>query len=144
MVCLGITGAMRTASTAAVELFLRLPPLHLQLEAEAKIGNYRLRCNEQWKLKSDGFGHSYMTLDMEKQPILQMGSGKTIPKHVYDKSFTIRFPDRSEWKKGLRPDNKWGLIWNTDGSTEKKTPELRCIAMEQGGNLVLALGNTQQ
>jgi hypothetical protein len=33
---------------------------------------------------------------MEKEPILQMGSDKMIPRHVYDKPFTIRFPDRKE------------------------------------------------
>jgi hypothetical protein len=40
MACLGITGAMRTASTTAMEVLLGLPPLHLQVEAEARIGNY--------------------------------------------------------------------------------------------------------
>jgi hypothetical protein len=67
----------------------------LQVEAEAMIGNYRLRCNEQWKPKSKGFGHAYMARDMKKEPILQMGSDKMIPKHVYEKPFTIRFPDRN-------------------------------------------------
>jgi hypothetical protein len=33
----------------------------------------------------------------EKRTILQMGSDKMIPRHVYDKPFIIRFPDRSEW-----------------------------------------------
>jgi hypothetical protein len=81
-------------------------PLHLQVEAETKIGNHRLRCNEQWKPKSEVFGHAYMTQDMENEPILQTGSDKMIPRHVYDKPFTIRFPDRSEWKKGFEPDRK--------------------------------------
>jgi hypothetical protein len=71
---------MRTASTASLKVLLGLPPLHLQVEAEAKIGNNRLRCKEQWKLKSLGFEHAYMTQDMEKKPILQMGSDKMIPK----------------------------------------------------------------
>jgi hypothetical protein len=35
-----------------------------------------------------------------------MGSDKIIPRHVYDKPFMIRFPDRSEWKKGFEPDRK--------------------------------------
>jgi hypothetical protein len=43
-----------------------------------------------------------------------------IPKHVYEKPFTIRFPDRSEWKKGYQPDRNGGLIWFTDGSKTKK------------------------
>jgi hypothetical protein len=47
MACLGITGAMRTAQIAAIEVLLGLPPLHLQVEAEAKAGNYRLHCNDQ-------------------------------------------------------------------------------------------------
>jgi plasmid maintenance system killer protein len=51
MAYLGITGAMRTAPTAAMEVLLELPPLHLQVEEEAKIGNYSLRCNDQWKPK---------------------------------------------------------------------------------------------
>jgi hypothetical protein len=68
MACLGITGAMRTAPTAVMEVLLGLPPLHLQMEAEARIGNYRLRCNDQWKPKSEGFGHAYMTQDMKKDP----------------------------------------------------------------------------
>jgi hypothetical protein len=71
---LGIIGAMRTAPTAAMEVLLGLPLLHLQMEAEAKIRNYRLLCNEQRKPKSESFGHAYMSQDMEKETILQMGS----------------------------------------------------------------------
>jgi hypothetical protein len=42
LACLGKTGAMRTAPTAAIGVFLGLPPLHLKLEAEARAGIYRL------------------------------------------------------------------------------------------------------
>jgi hypothetical protein len=55
MASLGITGAIRTAPTAAMEVLLGLPPLHLQVEADAKVGNYRLYCNDQWKPKSKRF-----------------------------------------------------------------------------------------
>jgi hypothetical protein len=66
--CLGITRAMRSAPTAAMEVLLGLLPLHLQVEAEGRIGNYCLLCNDQWKLKLEGFGHAYMTCDMKKNP----------------------------------------------------------------------------
>jgi hypothetical protein len=66
MAYLGITVAMSTAPTDAMEVLLGLPPLHLQVVAEVKIGNYRLHCNDQWKHKSEGFGHAYMTQDMKK------------------------------------------------------------------------------
>jgi hypothetical protein len=36
MVCLGITGAIWTAPTAAMEVLLGLTPLHLQVKAEAR------------------------------------------------------------------------------------------------------------
>jgi hypothetical protein len=78
------------------------------MEAEAKVGNYRLRCNEQWRPESEGFGHAYMIKDMKKESILLMGSDKMIPKHVYDKPFTIRFPDRSEWKEGFNLTERGG------------------------------------
>jgi hypothetical protein len=45
-----------------------------------------------------------------------MGSDKMIPRHVYDKPFKIRFPDRSKRKEGIQPDRKGGLIWQADGS----------------------------
>jgi hypothetical protein len=76
------------------------------VEAEARIGNYRLHCNDQWKPKSEGFGHAYMTQDMKREPILQMGSDKMIPRNVYEKPFTMRIPDRSEWKEGLNPTER--------------------------------------
>jgi hypothetical protein len=131
MTCLGITGAMRTAPTAAIEVLLGLPPLHLQLEAEARAEIYRFHCSEQWKPKSKGFGHAYMTQDMEREPILQTGTDKMIPRHMYGKAFTVRFPDRSEWKEGFHPNRKGRLIWYTDGS-KTKALELGCMVMAQG------------
>jgi hypothetical protein len=90
------------------------------VEEKAKIGKYRLQCSDQWKHKSEGFGHAYMTQDMEKETILQMVSDIMIPRHVYDKPFRIRFPDRNEWKEGFQPDRKGRLIWYTDDSKTNK------------------------
>jgi hypothetical protein len=106
MACLDITGAMRTAPTAAIEVLLEVPQLHLQLEAEAKAGIYSLYCSDQWEPKSEPFGHAYMTERM-KEPILQMETDKLIPRHVYDKPFMVKFPERSEWKDGFQPSRKW-------------------------------------
>jgi hypothetical protein len=68
-----ITGAMRAAQIAAIEDLLGLSPLHLQVEAETKVGNYRLRCSDQWKPKSEGFEHAYMTQDTKKEPSYRWG-----------------------------------------------------------------------
>jgi hypothetical protein len=71
---LGTTGAMKTAPTAAIEVLLGLPSLHLQLEPMAKARIYRLCYSKQWKTKSKGYGHAYMSQDMKEEPILQMGA----------------------------------------------------------------------
>jgi hypothetical protein len=34
--------------------------------------------------------------------------------------FTIRLPNRSEWKEGFEPERKGGLIWYTNGSKTNK------------------------
>jgi hypothetical protein len=84
------------------------------VKAEVKAGNYRLQS------KSEGFGYAYKTQDMKKEPILQIGSDKMISRHVHDKPFMIRFPDRSERKVEFQPNRKGGLIWYTDGSKTNK------------------------
>jgi hypothetical protein len=58
LVCLAITGAMKTTPTAAMEVLLGLPFLHVMIEAEAQAGIYQLMCNQQWKPKSTNIGHS--------------------------------------------------------------------------------------
>jgi ribonuclease HI len=111
---LGITGAMKTAPTAAIEVLLGLPPLHLAIKAQA--GTYRLSCNEQWKPKTIRYGHAGKIRDMMKETILQMGADKMIPMHTFNKPFTTWLPDRSEWGKGMLPLKKGEHIWYTDGS----------------------------
>jgi hypothetical protein len=66
--------------------------------------------------KTEDLGHAYMTQDMENEPIVEMVSDKKISRrHVYDKPFTIRLPERSKWKEWFEPEGKGGLIWFTDG-----------------------------
>jgi hypothetical protein len=93
------------------------PPFHLQLEAETKAGIYRLDCNYQWKSKTEGFGHAFMTWNMEKEPIIRMGADETIPRYAYDKSFTGWLPDRYEWKYSLRT---CGILPHGDVATSHK------------------------
>jgi hypothetical protein len=106
LVYLAITGAMKTTLTAAMEVLLGLPPLHVMIETEAQAGTYRLMCNQQWKPKSTNFGHTKQSWDMEHEPILQMGSDMMLPRYAYHKPFTVKFPDKCEWQNGFNPDNK--------------------------------------
>jgi hypothetical protein len=60
------------------------------------------------------------------------------------KPFTIRFPERNEWKQGFQLDRKGGLIWYTDGSKAKKGTgtEVHCLGTRR--ELSFPLGNTQR
>jgi ribonuclease HI len=69
-----------------------------------------------------------------------MGSDKMIPRHVYDKPFIIRFPDRSEWKEGFLPDRKGRLIWYTDGSKTNKGTGAGMYRHGTGQKLSFSLG----
>jgi hypothetical protein len=63
-----------------------------------------------------------MTQNMERESILWMETDEMVPRYAYDKSLTFRFPDRCEWKDGLRTDRKGGLIWYTSGLKTSKSP----------------------
>jgi hypothetical protein len=87
---------MKMAPTAAIEVILGLPALHVMIEAEAQAGIYRLMYSEQSKPKSTNFSHARKCQDMEYEPILQMGTERRIPRYAYNKSFTVKFPDKCE------------------------------------------------
>jgi hypothetical protein len=61
------------------------------------------------------------------------------PSHVYDKLFTVRFPDRSEWKDWFHCDRK-GLIWYTDGSNINKGTGAGVHGYGTRRNLIFSLG----
>jgi hypothetical protein len=97
-------------------------PMHLQVEVEAQVENYRLCNNDQREPKSAGFGHACMTQDMKQEPILQMGSDKMIRRHVYDKPYMIRFPDSSEFLKHRRTQCFENWICFHPQMRDQKTP----------------------
>jgi hypothetical protein len=51
-----------------------------------------------------------------------MWSDRLLPRYVYQKPFIVKFPEKCEWQNGFNADNKWGLVWYTEGSkTERGT-----------------------
>jgi len=49
--CSAIRGAMKMTPTAAKEVLLELPSLHVMTAVEVQEGIYRLMCNQQWRPK---------------------------------------------------------------------------------------------
>jgi hypothetical protein len=52
LACLAKTGVMKTTPIGAMEVLLRLLPLHIMTETKNQTGIYRLICNQQWRHKS--------------------------------------------------------------------------------------------
>jgi hypothetical protein len=42
-----------------------------------------------------------MSQGMKQEHTLQIGTVKMIPRHIYDKPFTVRFPDRENGNMGF-------------------------------------------
>jgi hypothetical protein len=86
--CLALTGAMTMTPTAAIEVLLGLPPLHVIIEADAQTGIYRFTCNQQWRPKSTNYGHVETSRDMDHKPIFLMGTDEMIQRYAYHKPFS--------------------------------------------------------
>jgi hypothetical protein len=52
LACLAKTGTIKTTPIGAMEVLLRLLPLHIISERETQTGIYRLICNQMWRHKS--------------------------------------------------------------------------------------------
>ena len=101
---LAITGAMKMTHAAAMEVLLRLPPLHVMIEVEGQTEVYRLMCTQQWKLKSTNCGHAKQSWNIEHEPILQTWTDRVIPRYAYYMLFMVKFPDKCEWQDMFKPD----------------------------------------
>jgi hypothetical protein len=64
---------------AAIDVLLGLIPLHSKMEAKAQAGTY----TQQWKPRSIRHGQVKKGQDMIKEPILQMGTDKFIPRYAF-------------------------------------------------------------
>jgi hypothetical protein len=137
LACLGITGTMITA-IAAIEVLLGLPPLHLKIEAEACAGICRLICNEHWRLRTFWYDHMSKSLDMMREPILQVGTDKMIVMHSTNHS--VRLLDRSEWDGGIVPFKKRGLAWYIDGSKINEVAGAGVYGRGMGQRFSVSLG----
>ena len=83
LACLCTTGAMRTTPTAAMEVLLGWPPLHLYIKAEAGAAFHRLKRVQQWT-RGITVGHKWIQARMEQElPILGLRSDYCIREYHF-------------------------------------------------------------
>jgi hypothetical protein len=97
MACLAITGSMNSTPTAALEIMLNLPPLHICVEAEALKTAHRLHILKQWKFNSSSHGHCKLLADMltsNSQFLAPSDILTNLP--LYEGNYEVVFPTREQ------------------------------------------------
>ena len=93
--CLYITGAISTP-TSVLEVITGLTPLAIFLKQEAMTACFRLRMIKQWKHIT--FGHARINRELEEiAPETCSRSDSIIAQYVFDKSYEVSIPDRTDW-----------------------------------------------
>ncbi|MCP3662524.1 MAG: hypothetical protein GY696_08530 [Gammaproteobacteria bacterium] len=117
LACLGISGALRTTPTAALEVLLNLAPLATHVVGEAMAACYRLVRSGQWKAKGL-YGHALIKQRMsERIPCMALRSDFMVRRFIFNRRFVVKVLDRGNWEAehvaALAPRN---LVCYTDGS----------------------------
>ena len=132
LVCLEITGTIRTTPTGVMEALTGLPPLDLVVQSDAKSAEHRLWSLGCWSYLHPNRGHSSILMQLQKlDPIFSMGIDVMRPAYNFEPKRRVTMFTRDEWirRPGTPPAVK-GLVCYTDGSRTRGEPE-----PESTGNL---------
>jgi len=115
LACILATGAMRTTPTAALEILLNLPPLHLFMKSQAKMMNYKLSTHEKFYYRK--LTDEYLDKEQNLDSVLKnKDSDFMLPKYNFDTQFNITIPSRSEWQLNQIDKAVDAIKYYTDGS----------------------------
>ncbi|XP_063990366.1 uncharacterized protein LOC135169352 [Diachasmimorpha longicaudata] len=115
---LGITGALRTTPSSALEALLFMQPPHLIIREEATKAAARLRLQGTWKGARNGHA-SVLRADGELEGLLSRGADACRPRWHFRRKFSVNL-GCGETPAGKDAD--WvpprGLVWYRDGSRD--------------------------
>jgi ribonuclease HI len=140
MVCVALSGCMRTTPTAVLELLLGLPTLHSRIEAEALICRGRLKRLGLWRDYSKYLSWGHFNSRVAEAPFFLMPSDGILARYIFHKPFKIIFPTRDEWlkKPSWFTSNSW--VWYTDGSKLNRQVGAGIYCSKDGTKLSFSLG----
>ncbi|XP_017479147.1 PREDICTED: uncharacterized protein LOC108368746 [Rhagoletis zephyria] len=114
MVCIGITGAMRTWPADALSALVGIPPFPILIEREASLSALRILNTSELKTVNMT-GHMKVLMKFTNYPIMHMRDS-VAPILVISRNFKVSIADRASWSTG-NPYTKPGAeVWHTDGS----------------------------
>lgn len=127
-----------TAPTAALEVLLDLPPLHIFIQGEARSVVHRLMQGPTPISLQHGTEHQRLHLEMKADPILGMPTDTMVPRYNFNKNFQTVIPDREDWKDS--PPISSQSIWYTDGSKTEQGAGAGIHGTRPKVNIPLSLG----
>jgi hypothetical protein len=142
LACLGITGAMRTTPTNAVEALICLPPLDLVVQSEARSAAHRLWSLGCWSYLHPNRGHSNILMRLQQSdPMFNIGVDIMRPAYNFELRYGVTMLTREDWTKatGAPPAVK-GLVWFTDGSRTGEGTGAGVYGQSVGRRLRFSLG----
>ncbi|KAJ8918712.1 hypothetical protein NQ315_015032 [Exocentrus adspersus] len=106
--------------SAALEILLDLPPLHIYLERETRWATYRNRQLAINLPQTNIIEHNKMLEGIENHSVMGMVSDELPGRINLDLPYNILLPGRDEWDWNRTDLLRADSYWYTDGS---KTPE---------------------
>jgi len=142
LACLGITGAMCTTPTNAMEALTCLPPLELVVLSEARSAGHCLWSLGCWSYLSPNRGHSSILMRLQQSdPIFNIGIDIMRLAFNIELKYRVTMLTREEWTKGTgTPPPVKGFIWFTDGSKMKEGTGAGVYGQSVGRRLSFSLG----
>ena len=113
LTCLGITGAVPTTSTCAMEALVCLTPLELVVQNEARMAAHRLWSLGCWSYLHPNKGHSSILKRLQQSdPIFNMGVDDMRPAFNLEPKYRVTMITREDWTGGS------GLLLESKGSSD--------------------------
>jgi len=140
LACLGITGAMRTTLTNAVEALMFVPLLELVVQSEARSAAHRL-----WSLGCRSYLHpnssSILMRLQQSDPIFNMGVDVMRSAFNLEPNSRVTILTREDWTKATgAPPAVNGLVWFTVGSKMREETGAGVYGQSVGRRLSFSLG----
>jgi hypothetical protein len=116
--CLGITGAMRTTPTNAMEALVVLPPLDLVVQSEARALAHCLWSLWSWSYLHPNSGYSRILVRLQQSdPIFDMRVDIMRPTYNFEPRYRVMALTRKDWTTGTgTPPSVKGHVWFKNGS----------------------------
>jgi ribonuclease HI len=115
LVCLGMTGAMRTCPTAPIEAIVGIAPLFIFIKKTAASSAIKMHRQKNYKVSSLS-GHLSILKELGELDKFIYCSDYLPKQYNFHAKFNIIIPERSDWEEGSFQADDNGLRWYTDGS----------------------------